>query len=74
MIIMQDKIIAKGWQHKAHQVLWVHDEHQWDCTEDIAEEVGKMQVDSYLEAGEYFNFRIPIDGEYKVGTNWSNTH
>ena len=74
MVIMRDKIEAKGWSHRAHQVLWNHDEHQWDCEEEIADEVGKMQVEAYQEAGKHFNFRIPIDGEYKVGTNWSDTH
>jgi DNA polymerase I-like protein with 3'-5' exonuclease and polymerase domains len=74
MVIMRDKIIAKGWQGRAHQVLWCHDEHQWDCEPEIADEVGRMQVESYLEAGRHFNFRIPIDGEYKVGNNWAETH
>ena len=74
MVIMRDKIEAKGWSHRAQQVLWNHDEHQWDCEEEIADEVGKMQVESYLEAGRHFNFRIPIDGEYKVGNNWADTH
>tara|TARA_R110002167_G_scaffold123069_2_gene301913 strand:+ start:216 stop:2054 length:1839 start_codon:yes stop_codon:yes gene_type:complete len=74
MVIMREKIIAKGWEQRAQQVLWNHDEHQWDCEEAIADEVGKMQVEAYQEAGKYFNFRIPIDGEYKVGMNWADTH
>jgi hypothetical protein len=74
MVIMRNKIEAKGWSHRAQQVLWNHDEHQWDCEEEIADEVGKMQVEAYQEAGKHFNFRIPIDGEYKVGNNWADTH
>lgn len=74
MVIMRDKVRAAGYESRAQQVAWNHDEHQWDCEPEIAEEIGKMQVDSYLEAGRHFKFRIPIDGEYKVGSNWAETH
>jgi hypothetical protein len=26
------------------------------------------------KAGEFFAFRCPIDGEFKVGGNWAETH
>lgn len=55
-------------------VAHVHDEMQIDCREDIAEEVGQVVVQSMVRAGEHFKFRCPIDGEYKVGNNWKETH
>jgi hypothetical protein len=33
-----------------------------------------MAVESIIEAGEFYNLRCPLDGEYKVGRNWSETH
>ena len=36
--------------------------------------VGKMAVTSIQEAGLYFNFRLPLDGEFKGGANWAETH
>jgi len=27
-----------------------------------------------LEAGEHFDFRCPLDGEYDVGDSWKDTH
>lgn len=74
MVIMRDLVAQKGYTHRAHQVMWNHDEHQWDAEPEIAEEIGQMQVESYRLAGEHYNFRIPIDGEYRVGPNWSTTH
>lgn len=55
-------------------VAHVHDEVQVDCREAIAEEVGQVLVESMRRAGEHFNFRCPIDGEYKIGNNWRETH
>lgn len=38
------------------------------------EQIGKMAVASIQEAGTFFNFRLPLDGEFKVGANWAETH
>ena len=52
----------------------VHDEWQIECHPDDADAVGKAAVASIKEAGEFFNLRCPLDGEYKIGGNWSQTH
>jgi DNA polymerase I len=52
----------------------VHDEWQLECHPDDAEAVGKMAVESIKGAGQYFNLRCPLDGEYKVGKSWRDTH
>ena len=58
----------------AHFVANVHDEWQIEVREDQSEEVGKYGVKAIREAGEYFNLNCPLDGEYNVGKNWSETH
>lgn len=52
----------------------VHDEWQIEVDEDLAELVGKTAVESIRAAGDHFGFRCPLDGEYKVGNNWAETH
>jgi DNA polymerase I-like protein with 3'-5' exonuclease and polymerase domains len=52
----------------------VHDEWQIECSADIADVVGKAAVQSIKEAGIAYNLRCPLDGEYKVGRNWRETH
>lgn len=52
----------------------VHDEFQMEVDEDIAEEVGKLGVEAIVKAGDHFDFRCPLDGEYKIGNNWAETH
>ena len=56
------------------QVAVVHDEFQVECNEADAELVGKTICESMTEAGEALKSRIRIDGEYKVGKNWLETH
>jgi DNA polymerase I-like protein with 3'-5' exonuclease and polymerase domains len=52
----------------------VHDEWQIECRPEIAEVVGKTAVEAIRKAGEHFKFRIPLDGEFKIGKTWADTH
>jgi len=52
----------------------IHDEWQIEVDESQADFVGGLAVESISKAGEYFNLRCPLDGEYKIGGNWSETH
>jgi DNA polymerase I-like protein with 3'-5' exonuclease and polymerase domains len=52
----------------------VHDEIQLECSEEDAERVGKMGVEAIKAAGEALGLRCPLDGEYKVGNSWKETH
>lgn len=56
-------------------VVNVHDEWQAECSNLlIAENVGKVSVEAIEKAGEYFNFKCPVTGEYKIGKTWAETH
>ncbi len=76
LCILVDDIKAKGW--KLNQdvafVLNVHDEYQAEVKEELVEEYKIMAVEAIRKAGEYFNFRCPLDGEAKVGNSWYETH
>ena len=52
----------------------IHDEWQIEVKESQADFVGELAVDSIIKSGEHFNLRCPMDGEYKIGDNWSETH
>ena len=52
----------------------IHDEWQIEVKESQVDFVGEMAVKCIIDAGEHFNLRCPMDGEYKVGGNWSETH
>ena len=52
----------------------VHDEWQVEVKEDQAEEVGKRGIQAIIDAGSLLNLNCPLNGEYNVGNNWSETH
>jgi DNA polymerase-1 len=72
LVLFDNKVKANKWAVK--YVANVHDEAQLECPKDIAEEVGKAFKQSIIEAGEYYKLRCPLDGEYKIGRNWRETH
>jgi DNA polymerase I-like protein with 3'-5' exonuclease and polymerase domains len=55
-------------------VAQVHDELQMECPTANADEVGNAFVTGIREAGKHYNMRIGLDGEAKIGHNWSSTH
>ena len=52
----------------------IHDEYQIEAPADQAETVGWLMVESIKAAGVAFDMRCPLDGEYKVGNSWAETH
>lgn len=52
----------------------VHDEWQIEVEESRAEEAGQLGKQAIKEAGIVLNMRCPLDGEYKVGNSWKETH
>jgi len=72
LVIFNDKITRNKWDVKF--VANVHDEFQFECSDTIAEEAGQAARQSIVEAGLSYNLRCPLDGEYKIGRNWRETH
>ena len=52
----------------------IHDEVQFSCDPEHADFLGECFVTSLRKAGNTLNFAMPVDGEYKVGNNWAETH
>jgi DNA polymerase-1 len=65
---------AKKQKINFRQVVWVHDEWQTEVEETRAEDLGKLQVQAIRDTGKYFKLNCPLDGEYKTGKNWAETH
>ena len=52
----------------------IHDEFQAEVREDQVDNFGWLAVECIKSAGLKFNLRCPLDGEYKTGNNWAETH
>jgi len=72
LVLFYDKTKANKWPVKL--VANVHDEFQLEVSKEYATIVGEAAKASIVEAGEYFKLRCPLDGEYKIGANWRETH
>jgi len=72
-LVMLDALISLN-SLDARFVGNIHDEWQIEVREDLSDFVGELAVNCIIKAGEHYNLRCPMDGEYKVGRNWSETH
>ena len=72
-LILLEEQVSK---HKlnARPVANVHDEFQYEVLETQAEDFGNLAVDSIINAGKELGIRCPLNGEYKYGNNWQETH
>ena len=75
-IIFHTEAARKGWKYGEDyvQVLHVHDEAQFNCKPEIADELGQLFVSCIEMAGKHFGMNCPTTGEYKIGKNWAETH
>ncbi len=72
MVINNDNIKTTGLC--ASQLAFIHDELQYECAPEHAQDLCSSLVYSAAEAGEYYKLRIPIEAESKQGRNWSEVH
>ena len=72
LVILDD--YAKLWKLDYKIIGNIHDEVQSEVAEKDAEKFGWLAVECLKAAGIEFNLRCPLDGEYKVGTTWAETH
>ena len=72
LCLFYNKCKENSWPIKL--VANVHDEIQLETSEKYAIIIGEAAVQSIVEAGEHFGLRCPLNGEYKIGRNWRETH
>ena len=58
----------------ASQLAFIHDELQFECAKEHAADLSTSLVYSAAAAGEYYNLRLPIAAEAKIGNNWAEVH
>lgn len=80
-------LIEAGLAECVNLVAWVHDEVQIEVNlnvrstnsshrgpDDTCERVKRIACDAARKAGEFFEFRVPIDAEATSGHSWADTH
>jgi DNA polymerase I-like protein with 3'-5' exonuclease and polymerase domains len=59
---------------KARLVASIHDEYQHEINKEQAEEFGELTKLAMRKTQERLGIKCPLDSEYKIGHNWSETH
>ena len=72
LLILNEKAKKRNLDFKF--VANIHDEWQVEVHKAHAEYFGKLGKEAIQEAGKYFKLRCPLDGEYKIGNGWDETH
>ena len=74
-------VIAKRWMVIAHdndyccsQLAFVHDELQYECAPEHSDLLKSHLETTAATAGTYYNLRIPIAAEGKIGGSWAEVH
>ena len=73
-MVLADAKLKKLYKGKAYQMAYVHDELQYAVCPEHADNIGKLVTECATDAGVRLGINIPIAAEYKIGTNWSETH
>ena len=72
LVILED--YAQQWKLNYKFIGNIHDEVQSEVAADQAQKFGWLAVECLKAAGVEYNLRCPLDGEFKVGTTWAETH
>jgi DNA polymerase-1 len=74
-VLQRDHRLCWGWDGDFVILGWIHDELQFAArTQEIAEIIGKVAKGEAQAIGDVFDFRCPLDGEFKIGKTWAETH
>jgi DNA polymerase I-like protein with 3'-5' exonuclease and polymerase domains len=57
-----------------HQLAFIHDELQFECLPEYAEDLKEHLELCAALAGEHYQLRIPIAAEGKIGSTWADVH
>lgn len=72
LCLFYDKVRKNKWPVRL--VANVHDEFQFETLSEYVIMAGEAAKKSIVEAGEFYKLRCPLDGEYKHGESWRQTH
>ena len=53
---------------------YFHDELEFECEEQVAEEVADLIEKAITKSGEHLKLKVPLAGEGKVGKTWKEVH
>ena len=72
LVIASTKLDSYGYPYKL--VAQVHDEFQVEVPKAYSERVAVVFRNAIRQAGRELDMRCPLEGDYKIGSSWADTH
>lgn len=60
--------------YEIRRIGYMHDQLDFESPEDIAEDIKELVSKAYSKAGEYLKFKVPLQGDGKIGKNLKEVH
>lgn len=82
LLVKQGTVILNQELHKAglkwgtdyEMILHIHDEMQFYVRKEKVEQFKQVAKSIFKLTQQHFDFKTPLDGKIKIGSNWSETH
>ncbi len=74
MIYVDQEINRQRLRDHVFKVADIHDEWQYKVRNKYVEQFVALALPCFRRAGESFGYNLPIDGDFKVGKTWAETH
>lgn len=74
LVLVDEMIRRKRWTEHVLKVADIHDEIQYRVRVGYEEAFVQEALPCFEKAGVFFNYRLPIQGDAKIGKTWAKTH
>lgn len=74
LVFLYQELKRTGLEKHVKKSLDVHDEWQFRVKNEVVDQFIALALPCFRKAGEFFNYKLPIDGDAKRGKTWAETH
>lgn len=74
LVIAEERLSREVGKENYRWTLTIHDEWQVSVRPQFADQVGETLRQCIIDAGVALKMKCPLDGEYKIGASWKDTH
>jgi DNA polymerase I-like protein with 3'-5' exonuclease and polymerase domains len=74
LIFVDEEVRRHRLSESVRKVADIHDEWQWQVRNEYVQKFIDLALPCFPRAGNSFGYRVPIEGDVKVGKTWAETH
>jgi DNA polymerase-1 len=74
MVFLEYEVGRAGMAKGVFKAADIHDEWQYVVRKEMVDDFIRLALGCFPRAGNHFKYRVPIEGDAKVGLTWAETH